>query len=80
VALATVMLLIAGGLVTSPVVGMAVPDWPNSYGYNMFFFPVSLVPGAFACVISARAPLFAGRLSSSADLAARKRLVLLWDL
>lgn len=20
---------------------MAVPDWPNTYGYNMFFFPVS---------------------------------------
>jgi heme A synthase len=21
---------------------MAVPDWPNSYGYNMFTFPVSM--------------------------------------
>jgi len=41
VALATFILLIAGGLVTSHGVGMAVPDWPNSYGYNMFFFPVS---------------------------------------
>jgi cytochrome c oxidase assembly protein subunit 15 len=41
VALATLILLIAGGLVTSFGVGMAVPDWPNSYGYNMFFFPVS---------------------------------------
>src|SRR5690348_16810535 len=20
---------------------MAVPDWPNTYGYNMFFFPIS---------------------------------------
>ena len=30
-----------GGLVTSHGVGMAVPDWPNTYGYNMFFFPVS---------------------------------------
>jgi cytochrome c oxidase assembly protein subunit 15 len=27
--------------VTSHGVGMAVPDWPNTYGYNMFFFPVS---------------------------------------
>lgn len=26
---------------TSKGVGMAVPDWPNSYGYNMFFFPPS---------------------------------------
>jgi cytochrome c oxidase assembly protein subunit 15 len=41
VALATFILLIAGGLVTSHGVGMAVPDWPNSYGYNLFFFPVS---------------------------------------
>lgn len=28
-----------GGLVTSKGVGMAVPDWPTTYGYNMFFFP-----------------------------------------
>ena len=41
VALATFILLIAGGLVTSHGVGMAVPDWPNSYGYNLFFFPIS---------------------------------------
>ena len=40
-ALATFALLGAGGLVTSYGVGMAVWDWPNSYGYNMFFFPVS---------------------------------------
>jgi cytochrome c oxidase assembly protein subunit 15 len=30
-----------GGLVTSHEAGLAVPDWPNSYGYNMFFFPFS---------------------------------------
>lgn len=29
-----------GGLVTSHGVGMAVPDWPNTYGYNMFAFPI----------------------------------------
>jgi len=28
-------------LVTSHGAGMAVPDWPTTYGYNMFFFPVS---------------------------------------
>ena len=22
--------------------GMSVPDWPNSYGYNMFLFPPRL--------------------------------------
>jgi heme a synthase len=40
-AAATFVLLCVGGLVTSHGVGLAVPDWPNSYGYNMFFFPVS---------------------------------------
>lgn len=40
-AAATFLLLGAGGLVTSHGVGMAVPDWPNTFGYNMFFFPVS---------------------------------------
>jgi heme a synthase len=40
-ALATLGLIGLGGLVTSHGVGMAVPDWPNTYGYNMFFFPVS---------------------------------------
>ena len=40
-AIATLGLIALGGLVTSKGVGMAVPDWPNTYGYNMFFFPVS---------------------------------------
>lgn len=39
--LAVWVLIGAGGLVTSKGAGMAVPDWPNTYGYNMFFFPVS---------------------------------------
>jgi heme a synthase len=42
VAAASVSLLIcSGGLVTSHEAGMAVPDWPNTFGYNMFLFPVS---------------------------------------
>ena len=40
-AVATFLLLGAGGLVTSHEAGMSVPDWPNSYGYNMFLFPPS---------------------------------------
>jgi cytochrome c oxidase assembly protein subunit 15 len=40
-AAATLVLIAAGGLVTSHGVGMAVPDWPNTYGYNMFLFPIS---------------------------------------
>lgn len=41
VALATLGLIALGGLVTSHGVGMAVPDWPTTYGYNMFLFPIS---------------------------------------
>lgn len=40
-AFCTLCLIGVGGLVTSHGVGMAVPDWPNTYGYNMFAFPVS---------------------------------------
>jgi len=40
-AVATFLLLGLGGLVTSHEAGMSVPDWPNTYGYNMFLFPVS---------------------------------------
>ena len=40
-AAAIVVLICSGGLVTSHEAGMAVPDWPNSFGYNMFLFPVS---------------------------------------
>jgi cytochrome c oxidase assembly protein subunit 15 len=38
-ACATFPLIFMGGLVTSQGAGMSVPDWPNSYGYNMFLFP-----------------------------------------
>jgi cytochrome c oxidase assembly protein subunit 15 len=40
-AAATLGLICLGGLVTSHEAGLAVPDWPNTFGYNMFFFPVS---------------------------------------
>ena len=40
-AAATLALIGSGGIVTSKGAGMAVPDWPNTYGYNMFFFPFS---------------------------------------
>src|SRR5216110_1387287 len=38
---ATVLLICSGGMVTSKGVGLAVPDWPTTFGYNMFLFPVS---------------------------------------
>lgn len=37
---AAVPLLVVGGLVTSSNAGMAVPDWPNTYGTNMFLYPL----------------------------------------
>ena len=47
-AAATLVLICFGGLVTSHGAGLAVPDWPNTYGYNLFFFPIdSWVGGIF---------------------------------
>src|SRR3954470_5602928 len=40
-AAATLLLICSGGMVTSKGVGLAVPDWPTTFGYNMFLFPVS---------------------------------------
>ncbi len=37
---ATFPLLWVGGLVTTYDAGMAVPDWPNTYGYNLFLYPL----------------------------------------
>jgi len=44
-AVATLLLLGIGGLVTSKGAGMAVPDWPTSYGYNMFALPFKFWKG-----------------------------------
>ena len=46
-ALATLLLIGIGGLVTSKGVGMAVPDWPNTFGYNMFLVPFDKWLGKF---------------------------------
>src|SRR2546426_11305244 len=40
-AFCTLLLICVGGVVTSKGVGMSVPDWPTTFGYNMFFFPFS---------------------------------------
>ncbi len=42
---ATFLLVVAGGLVTSKEAGLAVVDWPNSFGYNMFLYPLSRMTG-----------------------------------
>ena len=45
VAASTLLLITAGALVTSTDSGLAVPDWPNTYGYFMFSFPLSKMAG-----------------------------------
>ena len=45
VAAATGILIFAGGLVTSTESGLSVPDWPNTYGHFMFFFPLEKMVG-----------------------------------
>ncbi len=37
----TFPLIWVGGLVTTFDAGMAVPDWPGTYGYNLFAYPIS---------------------------------------
>jgi cytochrome c oxidase assembly protein subunit 15 len=44
-AAATLVLLLIGGLVTSSESGLAVVDWPNSFGYSMFLYPLSRMTG-----------------------------------
>ncbi len=44
-ALATFPLLFVGGLVTSTGSALAVPDWPTTFGYNMFLYPLSGMVG-----------------------------------
>ena len=42
---ATLLLIVAGGMVTSTGSGLSVPDWPNTYDYFMFAFPLSKMVG-----------------------------------
>lgn len=42
---ATLVLVAAGGMVTSTESGLSVPDWPTTYGYSMFSFPFSKMVG-----------------------------------
>ena len=45
VAASTALLIFAGGLVTSTGSGLSVPDWPNTYGWFMWAFPISKMVG-----------------------------------
>src|SRR5262245_21965466 len=44
-AFATLLLVAAGGMVTSTNSGLSVPDWPTTYGHNMFSFPLAKMVG-----------------------------------
>ncbi len=47
-AAATLLLIVAGGLVTNTGAALAVPDWPTTFGHNMFLYPWSgMVGGVF---------------------------------
>jgi cytochrome c oxidase assembly protein subunit 15 len=47
-AAATVLLIVFGGLVTNTGAALAVPDWPTTFGHNMFLYPWSgMVGGVF---------------------------------
>ncbi len=41
VAASTLFLIFAGAMVKSHEAGLSVPDWPTSYGWSMFTFPIS---------------------------------------
>ena len=45
VAATCLLLLVTGGLVTGLEAGLAVPDWPNTYGSFMFLYPLSRMTG-----------------------------------
>lgn len=45
VAASTLFLIFAGAMVTSTGSGLAVPDWPNTYGWFMFAFPLKKMVG-----------------------------------
>ena len=46
-AVTTFILICMGGLVTSTDSGLAVPDWPTTFGYNMFLYPLSKTVSGF---------------------------------
>jgi heme a synthase len=44
----TLLLIVAGGLVTNTGSALAVPDWPTTFGHNMFLYPwAEMVGGVF---------------------------------
>ena len=70
----TFILICMGGLVTSTNSGMAVPDWPTTFGYNMFLYPLSKTVSGFLFNINPnlQADLDKGNLSAELRKALEK--------
>ena len=66
-AVMTFILICMGGLVTSTDSGLAVPDWPTTFGYNMFLYPLSKTVSGFLLSIdpSLQSDLENGNLSDN---------------
>ena len=64
-AVTTFILICMGGLVTSTDSGLAVPDWPTTFGYNMFLYPLSKTVSGFLFSVdpNLQADLDTGNLS-----------------
>ena len=73
-AVTTFILICMGGLVTSTDSGLAVPDWPTTFGYNMFVYPLSKTVSGFLFSIdpNLQADLDTGNLSVKLQQALEK--------
>ena len=63
----TFVLICMGGIVTGTDSGLAVPDWPTTFGYNMFLYPLSKTVSGFLLSIdpSLQSDLENGNLSEN---------------
>jgi hypothetical protein len=74
---ATLLLILSGGLVTGFRAGMAVRDWPNTFGFNMFLYPFAKMTGgvfyehAHRLSVLRHLPLLSWSLSSADRLRPR---------
>jgi cytochrome c oxidase assembly protein subunit 15 len=72
---ATFPLVWVGGLVTTYQAGMAVPDWPSTFGYNLFLYPIETwISGPWNIFIEHGHRLFA----SAVGLLTIARCVAMW--
>ncbi|MGE3801398.1 MAG: heme A synthase [Candidatus Kapaibacterium sp.] len=68
------VLIFVGGMVKSTNSGLSVPDWPNTYGHFMFFFPLDQMVGGIFWEHSHR------MIASVAGLLTFGLTILIWRL